>query len=105
MSVTSLTNLASDGDVLQELLTRIEQLDAQESGGYGPCLEFYKRIAKRIEDADELAIEARSRAGRTFKAIQDTPKLLDWQREELLTRAEENMNFFETYLVQFEDEA
>lgn len=103
MSVTSLTNLASDGDVLQELLTRIEQLEAQDGAGYGPCLEFYKRIAKRIEDGDDLALEARSRAGRTYKAIQDTPKLFESERQDLLVRAEENMNFFEKYLVQFED--
>jgi len=103
MNVTSLTDLASDGDVLQELLTRIAQLEAQDGAGYGPCLEFYKRLAKRIEDADDLSLEARSRAGRTYKAIQDTPILLNWQRERLLVRAEENMNFFEAYLVQFED--
>lgn len=98
--MSNLTKLADlgDRDALTELLERIEQLESQDGPGYGVCLEFYKRIAKRIEDADDLALEARSRAGRTFKAIQDTPILLAWQREKLLVRAEENMNFFEARL-------
>ncbi len=100
MNVTSITDLASDGDVLQELLTRIEQLEAQDGAGYGPCLEFYKRIAKRIEDADDLALEARDRSGRAFKAAQDGYGL-----KNLCERIYEDVEFFEAYLVQFEDKA
>lgn len=96
MKVTNLTDLAGDGDVLQELLTRIEQLEAQEGGGYGPCLEFYKRIAKRIDDGDNLALEAKDRASRAYEATQND--------EAIASRLWEDMDYFETYLVQFEDD-
>ena len=95
MNVTSLTDLASDGDVLHELLTRIEQLEAQDSAGYGPCLEFYKRLAKRIDDGDNLALEAKDRASRAYEATQND--------EAIASRLWEDMDYFEAYLVQFED--
>jgi len=95
MNVTSLTDLASDGDVLHELLTRIEQLEAQDGTGYGPCLEFYKRLAKRIDDGDNLALEAKDRASRAYEATQND--------EAIASRLWEDMDYFEAYLVQFED--
>ena len=49
--VTSLTDLASD-DVVQELLTRIKQLEAQDGSGYGPCLNFYKRLAAHVNSRE-----------------------------------------------------
>jgi len=51
--VTKLADLDPEGDVLEELLTRIEQLEAQEGPGYGPCLAFYKRLADRILTLEE----------------------------------------------------
>jgi hypothetical protein len=96
MNVTSLTDLAGDGDVLQELLTRIEQLEAQDTGGYGPCLAFYKRIAKRIEDADNISLEAKDRASRAYGATQND--------EAIASRLWEDMEFFEAYLVTLEDD-
>ena len=95
MNVTSLTDLASDGDVLHELLTRIEQLEAQDGTGYGPCLKFYKRLAKRIDDGDNLALEAKDRASRAYEATQND--------EAIASRLWEDMDYFEAYLVQFED--
>lgn len=51
-NVTSLTDLAGD-DVVQELLTRIKQLEAQDGAGYEPCLKFYKRLATQCVDSRE----------------------------------------------------
>ena len=50
MKMSNLTKLADLGDkpVLQELLERIEQMEAQDGPGYGPCLKFYKRIVADI---------------------------------------------------------
>jgi len=95
MNVTSLTDLASDGDVLIELQTRIAQLEAQKSASYGPCLEFYKRLAKRIEDADDIALEAMDCAGRAFEAMQND--------EAISSRLWEDMRSFKKYLVTLED--
>ena len=38
--VTKLADLNPEGDVLEELLARIEQLESQKGPGYGPCLAF-----------------------------------------------------------------
>lgn len=94
MSITSLTDLAGDGDVLIELQTRIAQLEAQESASYGPCLEFYKRIAKRIEDADDFALDAKDRYCRAYEAAHDPA---------LASRLWEDVEFCEAYLLQFDD--
>lgn len=53
--MATLTKLADlgDRDVLDELLERIAQLEAQEGPGYGPCLKFYKRLATRIQDQSD----------------------------------------------------
>jgi len=55
--MSDLTKLADFGDrsVHAELLERIEQLEAQDGPGYGPCLEFYKRIAADIVQREEAA--------------------------------------------------
>lgn len=53
--MATLTKLADlgDRDVLDELLERIAQLEAQEGPGYGPCLKFYTRLATRIQDQSD----------------------------------------------------
>jgi len=51
--VTKLADLNPEGDVLEELLERIEQLESQEGPGYGPCLAFYNRLADRILTLEE----------------------------------------------------
>ena len=53
MSLTPLNKLDS-ADVLDDLKRRVEQMEASEEGGYGACIEFYKRIIDRIERVDEL---------------------------------------------------
>jgi hypothetical protein len=82
-----------DQDILVELLERVGQLEAQNDTH---CLEFYKRIVKRIEDGDDLALEAKDRASRAYEASND---------DDLSQRLWEDMEYFEAYLVQFEDEA
>jgi hypothetical protein len=61
--MSNLTKFADLGDktAYEELLERIEQLEImhQESpkAGYGPCLEFYKRIAACMERREEKAFQ------------------------------------------------
>lgn len=55
--MSNLTKLADLGDktAYEELLERIEQLETQDGPGYGPCLEFYKRIVACMERREEKA--------------------------------------------------
>ena len=53
-NLTPLRELKSN-DVLEDLRTRVEQMEASDAGGYDACLAFYKRIIERIEAADNAA--------------------------------------------------
>ena len=52
-NITPLAQLDSD-DVLEDLKRRVAQMEASEAGGYGTCIEFYKRIIDCIEHVDAL---------------------------------------------------
>jgi len=66
--IDNLASFNSDNDPLQDLIRRVEQMEASDAGGYGAAIEFYKRIIARIELADEVAIEGWSRLRAASKA-------------------------------------
>jgi len=101
-SLTPLSKLDND-DVLQDLYLRVEQMEESSAQGYDTCKNFYKRIIDRIEKADDVAIVARSNAGKMFKRVQDSTFSYT-ERDEMLQRAEEDMNYLEEYLVTLEDD-
>ena len=88
-------------DVLEELQRRVEQMEASEAGGYGAAIEFYKRIIARIEEADDIAIDALDRTRRHYKEVIDLDAPGTYS---LAKRMFEDIDTIDMRLRKFEDQ-
>ena len=70
-TLDSLASFDSDNDPLQDLIRRVEQMENSDAGGYGACIEFYKRIIARIELADDVAVDGWARMRAASEAAND----------------------------------